>query len=65
MERMLPSGSLNQATLLPSGVVQMPRFWSWAKGYFSGGRTPRSRSEMGRKSVGLLRSVPQKHPGRK
>ena len=37
MERILPSGSLNQATLLPSGVVQIPRFWSWAKGYFSGG----------------------------
>src|SRR2546425_6902257 len=34
---MLPSGSLNHATLLPSGVVQMPRVWSWAKGYFSGG----------------------------
>src|SRR5438093_3607971 len=44
MERMLPSGSLNQATLLPSGVVQMPRVWSWANGYFSGG-TPRSRSQ--------------------
>src|SRR5467141_707581 len=39
MERILPSGSLNQATLLPSGVVQIPRCWSWAKGYFSGGDT--------------------------
>src|SRR5207245_1492424 len=44
MERMLPSGCLNQATQLPSGVVQMPGFWSWAKGTFSVG-TPRSRSQ--------------------
>src|SRR5438477_3857938 len=40
-----PSGSLNQATLFPSGVVQIPRSLSCTHGYFSNA-TPRLTSQI-------------------